>query len=362
MKLVRTLYLCPSGISIINYLRNRKVDMSSGVEKTIIDFLKKEGADTLMKASAEINSLFRMGIAKGDKVIFLSSDTDEGEMVATCLKKTLIEMKECSVTVRRIKGLQIEDRKIFDQFGIPNLTDTIIDEVDNHSFQFKIVLNITAGYKATVPYLTFIGMIFHLPIRYIFEESESIIELPPIPMDFDKERLKRLEPVINYIASDYMHINEFREKVGISYNDIEQDTQDILLKVDDFITLRPTGKILYKRYLQFKGNTVYISPLVSKKIQSNLYDKKTFENIFRKMQDPVYLGSKLHSEIKKKGKIDLECYKAGSTNERVFFYAKNRSIYICDILMHDEYERILKQGEMLRANFEQEEKKFERFY
>lgn len=346
---MNTLYLCPSGISVLEYLKRNNIDTSL---ESLNDFLKNADESILTKASAEINSLFHMGIMQDDRVVFLSSDTDEGEMAANSLAKKLEKIKGCNTVIKRIKGLQIQDRKEFDRTGIPNLTEVIINEVESNRHYYNIVLNATAGYKAAVPYLTFIGMIFHLPIRYIFERSESIIELPPIPIDFDIERLKRLEPVIDRITSDYMPIKYFRDATGYSYDDIEHDTRDILFREDDFITLRPVGRILYQRYLQIKGNKVYISQIVSKKLEFGSYDKQAFENLFKKMKDPIHLQSKIHPEIKKKGKIDLDCYKGGSTSERIFFYTEDKHVYICEIFMHDEYERTIEQGGLLLEKFE----------
>jgi hypothetical protein len=219
-------------------------------------------------------------------------------------------------------------------------------------------LNATAGFKATVPYLTFIGMIFHLPIRYIFERSESIIELPPIPIEFDLDRLRQLEPVIDSIMNDYMQKKEFQEKTGLSHNELEEIFKDVLLEEDGYVTIRPTGRILYQKYLLVKGNKVFISPIVSKKLSSGGYDKELFENLFKKFKDPQHLQSKIHNEVKKKGKIDLDCYKAGDTGERIFYYTEGKSVYICDIFMHDEYERQIKDGELLKAGFKKDEKSF----
>lgn len=349
---MNTLYLCPSGLSLKIYLeRNEKNFTSKGVEV----FLRESSDETLMEGSAELNSLFRMGVSGDDRIILLSSDTDDGEMIAKALAKALKQKKKCNAEVKRISGLQTDDRKKFEQTGITNLSEIIIDEIEKNRWQYHVVLNATAGFKATVPYLTFIGMIFNVPIRYIFERSESIIDLPPIPIVFDLERLKRLEPVIDKITSDYIPLDEFTSNTGFSYEDMEQYTGDILLKEDGLVTLRPTGRILYRRYLQLKGNKVYLSQAVTKKLETGSYNRKTFEALFRKMKDPVHLQSKLHSDIKKQGKVDLECYKAGDTSERIFFYTGERAVYICDIYMHDEYERAITQGGLLKEKYEKQD-------
>lgn len=349
---MNTLYLCPSGLSLRDYIRREKIEIS------IDKFLQTNDVLVLMKASAEINSLLRMGLSEKDRIVFLSSDTDDCEFVAHNIARTLKNLKNCEAIVKRIIGLQTDDMKKFDRQGIPNLTDAIINEIENNRYSFNIVLNATAGFKATVPYLTFIGMIFHLPIRYIFERSENIIELPPIPIEFDLDRLRQLEPVISIIMNDYMPMKEFQKKTGLSYNELTEALNDVLLEEDGLVTLRPTGRILYQKYLLTKGNKVYISDTVSKKLASGGYDKVVFENLFKKFRDPLHLQSKIHNEIRKNGNIDLNCYKAGSTSERIFYYTEGNSVYICDIFMHDEYERQIEEGKLLKARFKKDERSF----
>lgn len=353
-----TLFLCPSGISALQKFRRDEPD-NAAVEKKLKDFFSRADDKALMEKSAEMNSLFHMGVKSGDRVTLLSSDTDECEMVSNLIAKALVKRRGCEADVKKIKGLQTADRKKFDIEGVTNLTETILDEVENRRWRYNIVLNATAGFKAVVPYLTFIGMIFHLPILYLFEGSDSVIELPPIPIEFDRDRLKRLEPVIGRLISDYMAVDEFRELTGLEHEETMQYASDILLLEDGFVTLRPTGRILYKRYLQTKGYKIYLAPTVIEKLGSCAYDRKTFESIFKKMRDPVHLAGKLHPEVKAKGRIDLECYKAGATSERLFYYIEGKNVRICDIYMHDEYDRLVSDGSLLREKFKN--LKFEEF-
>jgi putative CRISPR-associated protein (TIGR02619 family) len=346
---MNTLYICPSGISLKENLK--KFQNISKLDENVKVYLTKIDNNDLMKFSAEVNSLYRMGLKEDDRVIFLASDTDEGEKIATILAEILKKRNRCEVKVKRIKGLQTIDKDKFDKEGIPNLTDVIIDEVERNRYSYNIILNATGGFKAVIPYITFIGMIFNLPIRYIFERSESIIELPSIPIEFDLKKLKQLEPVIDKILSDYISVDEFRRSTDLSYNEFKTATQDILLEENGFVTLRPTGRILYKRYLQVKGRRVFYSSVVKRKISSGSYNREVFMGYFRKMRDPIHLQSKLHNEVKKEGRIDLECYKPGATNERIFFYTEGKNLYICDIFMHDEYERLLKEGGLLKKRF-----------
>ena len=344
-------YLCPSGISITEYLRRSNITEPDN-KQTIKDFLVSSDEETFKKASAEINSLYKMGLGADEVVVFFTSDTEEGEMVATLLADFLRDKKGCKTEVKRIKGLQIYDRARFDKEGIPNLTEEVVNQIEKYQYTYSVVINTTAGFKATVPYLTFIGMVFQVPIKYLFEKSEEIIELPSIPLDFDLKRLESLAPVIDRIIDDFISLQDITGALNISEFELKNKFYDILLEEDGLVTLRPTGRILYKRYLQIKGyKKVLLSERVYKKLHSSGYNRDRFESLFRKMKDPVHLRSKLHNEVKRKGKIELDCYKPGATGERVFFYVKDNNVYICEVFMHDEYERAINEGELLEENF-----------
>ncbi|MBI5185791.1 MAG: hypothetical protein HZA01_08720 [Nitrospinae bacterium] len=75
----------------MEYLRKKEIDNPLG---SLNAFLKKADEPTLVEASAEINFLSHMGIAKDDRVVFLSSDTDEGEMAANSLARKLENIKK----------------------------------------------------------------------------------------------------------------------------------------------------------------------------------------------------------------------------------------------------------------------------
>ena len=64
-----------------------------------------------------------------------------------------------------------------------------IDTLRKETTEDRIELNATGGFKGMVPYLTLYGMFYDLPVSYIFEQSETLIQLPRIPLAFDWRRL-----------------------------------------------------------------------------------------------------------------------------------------------------------------------------
>ena len=64
-----------------------------------------------------------------------------------------------------INGLQIKKIEDFSDRGMPTLMRRI-SQLDNG----QLVINITGGYKATVPYLTILSQIDQIPLFYTFED------------------------------------------------------------------------------------------------------------------------------------------------------------------------------------------------
>ena len=99
---------------------------------------------------------------------------------------------------------------------------------------------------------------------------------------------------------------------------------------------------------------VMASRNVQFKLNSGKYNREAFMALFEKMKDPIYLKSKLHNEVKQAGRIDLDCFKQGNTSERIFYYTRDKTIFLGDIFMHDEYERFIANGRLLVSELEKE--------
>ena len=57
----------------------------------------------------------------------------------------------------------------------------------NGGYYGDILFNISGGYKATIPYLTMLAQINGADIYCIFEDTEELITIPPVPITIDME-------------------------------------------------------------------------------------------------------------------------------------------------------------------------------
>ena len=143
-------------------------------------------------ASAEIASLLKIQEELNDcvEVYLICSETILSRLAAECIQKWFegnenFDVKEAKIVV----GLQVKDRKKFERFGIIKLIDCVSDIAQEGNYWDDCIINVTGGYKATIPILSVIAQIKNRPIRYIFDESESdhyqLLSLSQFPISID---------------------------------------------------------------------------------------------------------------------------------------------------------------------------------
>src|SRR6058998_3602722 len=89
----------------------------------------------------------------------------------------------------------------FRSVGVLRYVQGIVKLIDNPNNRYgrEIILNATAGYKSLVPYTTLVGLLFQVPVQYIFETSSELLSLPPLPLDFDQQFFKQVEPLLELV-------------------------------------------------------------------------------------------------------------------------------------------------------------------
>ena len=197
-------------------------DILKNQKKQVLDlWAGKNIRDSISKFSAEIASLYYLKPQaldnKDDKIILLLSETQECAFSGLVNGKFIIyrrtENKEwdsitfdtptsdgtfhCdNVELKIIEGLQVKDIEKFRTEGVKNLFDFVSTKINEEGDLYdEIIVNITGGFKGTIPYFTLFGMLHQesglnsnkceFAIKYLYEESEDIITLPNLPVAFD---------------------------------------------------------------------------------------------------------------------------------------------------------------------------------
>jgi len=292
-------------------------------------------------ASAEIKSLIKLKkeLKEDFEIYLLFSDTAISRLAAEILYKVFSEykpydeLKDCEVKEPiKIEGLQTWDRSVFNK-GMVNLIQTI--ENISQGYWENVVINITGGYKATIPYLTILAQINKCPIYYIFEDTEALIKIPYIPIDINWGIFDKYREYFERIA----HPNSIPKR-DLKY-DFLNDCSDIFeeTEIDNttYITLGPIGEILWRKYKS--RFFIFYAP------------EEVYDEIQRQDNIKRILTSKFGNNEKRKNKTEIKnghyVYDDGNNPYRIFYFEHEGKIYIYKTFEnHKEYENYLNQAKI----------------
>lgn len=201
-------------------------------------------------ASAEFQSIAKIRDEFKDddiEVRLLASDTIASRLAAEILMNqgnvlgNNVSVKfEAETDV--IKGLQIKSTEEFSNRGMPNLMRRI-SQLDG-----QLVINITGGYKATVPYLTILSQVDQIPLFYTFEELETdspdLIKIPQVPLNVDWQLVQYYAEVLTKIDEGIENWAEFEEENDVEINDL----RGCIEVADNIAAFSWFGERFWKRY------------------------------------------------------------------------------------------------------------------
>jgi putative CRISPR-associated protein (TIGR02619 family) len=220
---------------------NKQQNLEVAIEKVFETFrdISPEGENLKRKLSAEIHSLVRIGITNKDKVILLASSTDDGYCCALAVEKYLKHhWKGISVETEQVTGLQVNNADLFRTKGVVEFVRRILKEIDSYDAS-NIILNPTGGYKALVPYTVLLGMLKGIKCDYIFEQSSTLLELPPLPVEFKRSQFEAYRNLFEKIERDTI-ISRKEWEETVSYE--EQTWFESLVEFSDGeVTLSAVG-------------------------------------------------------------------------------------------------------------------------
>lgn len=340
-----------SGIDIKDYyepLKKRRFKECKNEEERIKRLKKKiedwfDRESNKEDISAEIKSLVKLKqeIKEDFEIHLLHSDTILSYLAGEIIKEKLrdinefADIKEDSIKLINIDSLQVWDRGEFNK-GMSNLISEIYQIAQE--YWDNIIINITGGYKATIPYLTILAQINRCLIYYIFEDTDALIKIPNIPFSTEwynldnlikyEEKLKILEKGIDN-RDDFEKIKNSEFYKEFSFLIWEDDIDD-----QTIAALNPIGKIIYEKYKQ-KYFTFYCTKDTSIRIDS---DERLKTIIIKQFSNEQTRRNK--TEMKNGHSV----YDAGDNPFRFFYTERDGNIYIYKAFNnHDEYIRYLEK-------------------
>ena len=202
------------------------------------------------RASAEANSLLQIA-EPGDHLVFLHTATAEAERCAQLLKE-FFEKKGYNRNHIRLVPLQFqEDEQHIKSLGLRNLVNAVITEIEKakRSGQ-EVVINATPGFKLESGYSSIIGMLYHVPVRYIYEKFKRVVTLNPIALTWDTSLFLMYDWFFRWLDDKPRmqreveeHLREISEKGAILSFLTSPDT-------NNEVFLSPLGEAFRKRFQQ----------------------------------------------------------------------------------------------------------------
>lgn len=332
--------ICTSGTSIIGKsIRSLdpQIDISESIRNRIQE--KSDSPEFLRKLSAETNSLQALDVKSRDIVSLLVTDTGIGKDCAEELKKVIKEYFKCSVEIKIIKGLQVEDAKMFKSKGISNLFEGI--GMIRQRYTMETILNITGGFKSVVPYMALYGLFYGIEVVYLFEFSEHLIKLPPAPLGVDFEKAGKLRTFLIKLRNEGLLVKkEFDEAVdSIPYHE-KPWYQSLVCEEEGYVYMSAFGHIIVDA-AQENDLQVYLSPSAIKTLEKSSGNcEKCLHSILLKIGNPLWRESHIDPGWTI---TDLTVSKPGNVEERGAYFIKNNRVNICELYTnHNAYERHLK--------------------
>lgn len=325
------------GASLLgNAARKLKKHQDELTDEELANFLRMTEPE---QASAETNSLSRLS-QKEDRIIFLYSDTPEGERCARLLSK-YYERQNHSVKLQCIPDLNYQQSR-FKLRGLRSLVAVLCELIQREQeSQREVLINATGGFKAEIAYATLVGLLFRIPVYYIHERFKDIVDMPPIPISWDYSLLAEHEDFFEWIESDLRSAEEVDRRLRGLPNEVRM----LLAEEEGFIFLSPAGEAFYQAFRQRMEQVKRIPVFLSK----TAFDQYESSTLADREQIDRYLGRLRLSEWRSKNSrqpANADCLVAlhGRTEWRILYYVEDGKIKVLEILRHDEYEQRLSQG------------------
>lgn len=330
-------------------------------QKVLLHFLNEH---EITQACAEGNSLKRLmnedKLRQGDRIIFLHSATAEGALCGDALTEYY---SLCGFTTKSVEiaGLNYEHKQ-FRNSGLKSLVDTLVKLLDRYaspsgSMEEPCMIVATGGFKAEVAYATLTGISYRVPVYYIHEKFDGIVEIPPLPISWDISLVAEYEDLFIELSNmlEERKWKELLRKQLSKHNltAIPSWLPSIIMREDGMVYLSPAGELLYgefRRNIQsIVDRRIYLSAQALKSLES--LDTSVRRRCEKKMLQ--LLEQRFRNNAKSKRNSDLLVYPQGGCPERIFFYADEDEVYVYEISSHSDqsYEKLLSRG-VWRVNYQ----------
>jgi putative CRISPR-associated protein (TIGR02619 family) len=296
----------------------------------------------VIRASAETNSLSRL-LQERDQVTFLCSQTADGKQCAEALAQ-YYKNAGYETNVVEVPDLTYSESR-FKMRGLQSLVATLIEQLRREKTQARrVLINATGGFKAEIAYATLVGLLFDVPVYYIHEAFQDIIEMPPTPISWDYALLADYEEFFEWLSADLRPTPDVDQRL----RGLPADVRLLLAEEDGFTLLSPAGEVFYEAYRDRLAQSATRPLLLSTQAWGAYHaaspsTRRLFARTFTKL---------LLRELRLSGSdqvhnCDCRVFPKGHRDERLFYFeTEDGRVHMCELARHSDqsYERLMQAG------------------
>ncbi len=232
------------------------------------DLILNAGLNEAQKLSAELNGIitYYSGSPKGEQHILLATDTYLGTKTATIVADWL-QKQELKAIPKVVKNLSTKNVESF-RIAISEIVQWCAEELEQQYPRphWKVVFNLTGGFKSVNGFLQTLAMFYADESIYIFESGGQLLKIPRLPIQLDTEG------VIG------KHLQAFRRmailKEELSVEECKDIPETLLEQIDDRVALSEWGKLVWQKCWQQPYSQELRSPISEKLKYSDRFQEE----------------------------------------------------------------------------------------
>lgn len=217
------------------------------------------------------------------------------------------------------------------------------------------------GYKILTALGYLVGSFLKYPMVYLHEQTQILVEIPPVPLGIDREFLQEHGDLLRRCYKDYVGY----EELSFPEQQIVDHYPAIFSKEEGLVSLSPFGFFLFewKDYPDLFGTRYLLSAQARRFIKNNghlsRFISEQLQELAKKLKNRVS-SDDLRHELQFKQvdpkKLRYFLYKGASKGQRVFrctyqYDDRDDVLYINYIWYdHDDYEKEVSKGTGLYAD------------
>ena len=233
---MRTIVVTVGTSLLANARRNGPANPSDAV---LVEALRTDP----VRASAESHTLYRLGLDRQDKLVFLHTDTNEGYRCARCFTEHYRSLVQ---EARREKIPDLSyNISTFASRGLRALARALAAvSIAARREGREPVFCSTGGFKPETALAAICGQLLGVEVWYVYETFSELVRFPPLPIGWDLRLVGRsdVQEFLTWLKADLRRIEEARSRVQA----LGEDMGALVEQDEGYLVLSPLGELLHE--------------------------------------------------------------------------------------------------------------------